>query len=341
MKPDSPRKQRPRILFVGNQNSSFVANDYLLLQAHYPVTALSLTQGGSPIRSLPRFIIKLMAALGKTDVVFCWFANAESFLPVLLGRLLGKKTVVVAGGYDCANEPSFHYGSFAHPVKRHIAGYILNHADLILAVSKFTEHEAVSCSHPRRILTTYNGVDIEKFTPDTAGKEDLVLTIARVDRLNILLKGLRTFAEASRAIPQSQFVIIGPTEESCKQELLRINPALTFVGGLPHDDLVPWFRRAKVYCQLSYRESFGLALVEAMSCGCIPVTTDRGALPEVVGDCGLVVPYEDAPGTIAAISQASRRSPDSQTRCRQRVVSLFSLQGREEHLVKIIEDLAR
>jgi glycosyltransferase involved in cell wall biosynthesis len=341
MSQEDQTKKEPRILFIGNQTSSFVFTDCQILQAHYPVISLSLTQHGRPARSLPRFILNTLRSLRKSDVVFCWFANAESLLPILFGRILQKKVIVVAGGYESANEPSINYGSFAHPLKRFIVSFIFNHADTVLAVSDFIQQEILSCTHPRRIITVYNGVDIVKFSPGNGQKEDIILTVARVDKLNTSLKGLRIFAEAAKDLPHFKAVIISPTEEPWRRELLKINPSLQFTGGLAHDDLVPWYKKTKIYCQLSYRESFGLALVEAMSCGCIPVTTDRGALPEVIGDCGLVVPYDDVEATKAALVKAAQMTANDEACSRQRAVSCFSLRSREGRLVKVIDDIMR
>ena len=334
--PDQPIKHTPTILFVGNQRSSFVKNDFEILGKHFPVTPLSLTQQGHPLRSLPRFILNTLIQTQRADLVYCWFANMESFLPVLLARIMKKQTIVVAGGYDCANEPSYYYGNFAHPLKRIIASSILTHADDVLAVSHFTEHEALSHTTPRHIHTVYNGVDTDKFRPSQPPRENLVVTVATVDALNTRIKGLRTFAQASRAFPDHQFTIIGPTEEPAKQDLLAINPCLRFLGAIPHDEIVPWFQRAKVYCQLSYRESFGLALAEAMSCGCIPVTTDRGALPEIVADQGFIVPYDDVTTTITALTSALREAGKNPVGPRQRILTTFSLKRREENLLSLI-----
>jgi glycosyltransferase involved in cell wall biosynthesis len=55
-----------------------------------------------------------------------------------------------------------------------------------------------------------------------------------------------------------------------------------------HSQLAGLFRRSVAYCQLSIDESFGLAVVEAMASGCVPIVTNAGALPEITGSMGVV-----------------------------------------------------
>jgi glycosyltransferase involved in cell wall biosynthesis len=52
---------------------------------------------------------------------------------------------------------------------------------------------------------------------------------------------------------------------------------------------------ADAFCLPSFFEGFGLPALEAMACGVPVVVSDRGALPEVVGEAGLVVAPEPAP----------------------------------------------
>ena len=76
-----------------------------------------------------------------------------------------------------------------------------------------------------------------------------------------------------------------------------------------------------------------------MACGCVPVVTERGALPEVVGDTGYYVPYGNAKAAAEAIEKAlsSRNGLDA----RMRVEEKFSQKRREEGLLSLLESLRK
>ncbi|GAF92264.1 unnamed protein product, partial [marine sediment metagenome] len=100
--------------------------------------------------------------------------------------------------------------------------------------------------------------------------------------------------------------------------------------------LLSYYQKAKVYCQLSYYESFSVALAEAMSCGCIPVVTDRGALPEVVDNCGFIIPYGDVNKTVNAIKKALDASIEMSVKVRLRIINNFSNVNRGYKIVNSI-----
>jgi len=76
-----------------------------------------------------------------------------------------------------------------------------------------------------------------------------------------------------------------------------------FTGRLTQDELVKRYSRAKIAVVPSLYEGFGLPAAEAMACGTPVIATTGGALPEVVGDAGVLVPPRSADALADAIKR--------------------------------------
>jgi glycosyltransferase involved in cell wall biosynthesis len=120
------------------------------------------------------------------------------------------------------------------------------------------------------------------------------LSIGSVGRLD-RVKGHDVLIRALAKVPDARAVIVGAG--AARGALLRL------AGGLGVADRVSlpgWSGRVAqrlagfdVYCQPSRYEGLGLALIEAMQAGLPCVASRVGGMPEVLGDCGLLVPAED------------------------------------------------
>ncbi|MBV9986079.1 MAG: glycosyltransferase family 4 protein, partial [Chitinophagaceae bacterium] len=66
--------------------------------------------------------------------------------------------------------------------------------------------------------------------------------------------------------------------------------AVTLVGKVEHEAMADWFSSADYFISGSAKEVFGAAVVEAMSCGCIPILSDIPSFRRIVadGDCGFL-----------------------------------------------------
>jgi glycosyltransferase involved in cell wall biosynthesis len=321
-----------KIAFIYYDFSSFVKQDYEILSRHFAVEKVSYRR--------PKDIFKIARAIFNSDLTYSWFASGHSFIAVLISKMLNKRSIVVAGGYDVAFVPEMNYGQYTlGKDKRIYADYVLKNADIILAVSKFTEGEVLARTKPRMAKVIYNGINTDKFVPGSE-KKNLVITVASGTKNVIKLKGIDTFAKAAEHIPGTRFLVLGLSDNDRKILGAKYPSAnLELCGYMSQTDLIKCYQNARVYCQLSFRESFGVALAEAMSCGCVPVVTERAALPEVVGDTGVYVPYDDEKATAKAIEEALRS--DKGKKARERVESHFSGKKRETELLKAVRMIAK
>lgn len=127
-------------------------------------------------------------------------------------------------------------------------------------------------------------------------------------------KGLLVLAEAVRRLPGMQLVVAGggPLEDELRRE-----PEIKVLGVLDRQTMARFWEQIDVLVLPSlsttvWREQFGRVLAEAMAAGVPVVGSDSGAIPEVVGDAGLVVPEGDA-AALAEVLLLLQRRPELRT----------------------------
>jgi glycosyltransferase involved in cell wall biosynthesis len=160
-----------------------------------------------------------------------------------------------------------------------------------------------------RIAVVSPGVDHAVFRPQP-GVERLPARIVTTASADVPLKGLRFLLEAYAALlsehPALELVMVGRLREDGATartlDALGLRERVRFVHDLPGDALAALFASATLCVTPSLYEGFGLPAAEAMACGAPVIVTDGGALPEVVGDAGLVVPKADAHALADAIA---------------------------------------
>ncbi len=329
--------QNINILFVEPYKSSFIQNDLELLKKNFHVKEISfIMDPRRPIDTM-RCLLGMALEVARADVTFSWFADLHALWAVRFSKIFGKKSIVVVGGYEVVNEPSIGYGGMTRPESASIVKYVLDNADRIIAVSETNMGEILNYIDPDRVDLIYNGIDCGNFKPK-GEKETLVITVGYVSDINIKRKGLKTFVEAAKRLPGVNFAVIGPWRDSSVEGLIsESQDNIKFTGYISNEELLGWYQRAKVYCQLSIHEAFGVALAESMCCQCVPVVTKNGALPEVVGDTGYYVPFGDVDKTVEAIEEAlkSQKGREAETRIRH----LYDIKLRERKLIESIESL--
>jgi len=321
-----------KILLIYTYMSPFIKKDLEILKENFDVKTFHYETKGAILRI--RQLIKLFFKILKTDLVYHWFCYEHALIGTIVSKCLHKKSIIVVGGSEVTYMPEIDYGLLKNKFAVRMVRFSLKHADKVIAVSNFTKKEILRFVKPKDLKAIYNGIDPDVFKP-AGKKENIVVTAGLLSEDRIKLKGLDTFIESAKRLPNIGFVIIGPVDPNYPKP--DKTPNIKFTGYLPQMKVLSYYQRAKVYCQLSYYESFGMALAEAMACECIPVITKKGSLPEVVGDTGFYVSYGDTNATVNAIRNALKS--DKGKKARERIKKMFLLEKRNRGLVNEINDL--
>ncbi|MEW5874375.1 MAG: glycosyltransferase family 4 protein [Candidatus Zixiibacteriota bacterium] len=282
-----------------------------------------------------RSILELRRRIAESDLVFVWFAGRHSAVAALLARLRGLPLVIVIGGYEAVWIPEINYGVRPGSPSHRILRRILSSARLILTVSEYTSRSLLT-SLPdlgNRERMIYNGVNTSDFNPGATGGRECVLCVGIIAAHTITTKGWDLYWQTAAAMPDVSFIAAGPALDDTARRFVGHRPAnLTWLGPLHGPELVSAYQRASVCFQGSWHESFSLSVAEAMACGCIPVVTRVGALPEVAGDVGFYLADRTVPSAVSAIRAALAAPQECRSRARERVVSKFSAERRGELL---------
>ena len=153
-----------------------------------------------------------------------------------------------------------------------------------------------------------NGINTEKFYPIPEIPKDsnrLIVTNSADMPLKGLYYLLQAIADVARSRSVNLTVIGSPKKNGGIVKLigkLGIGNLITFTGRIGDYQFVREYAKATAAVVPSVYEGFGLPAGEAMACAVPVISTTGGALPEVVGDAGILVP----PADYQALAQAIR-----------------------------------
>ncbi len=165
----------------------------------------------------------------------------------------------------------------------------------------------------------------------------MVLTVGLVNNEQTFYrKGIDTFIEVAKLLPEYKFVVIGITGTDLGHLLTGLPSNLETFDRVEQEKLTGFYSEAKVYAQLSRMDTFCLTLAEAMLFGCFPVITNEGGMPEVVGDTGLIL-GRDIQLIAGSIDQIVRNyKPENTLPFSNRIHDYFSLDRRTRLLLEML-----
>ncbi len=236
--------------------------------------------------------------------------------------------------------------------KKELKRLILAIADVVICHTERSKQAALCEGVPENKINIVRlGVDTKRFRPSRR-KENLVLFVGRLTAEKgpeTLLEAFITFA---RKYPRYKLLFIGQGELEGRLKH-RVKEAGLYdrvdFQKLPYCRIHEAYQRAKIFVLPSvstktWEEQYGMVLLEAMASGLPIVTTDCGAIPEVVGNSAAVVPM----GNVQALYRAFKsmaglpeKSAIFGINARERAVKYFNRENFTKKLIGIYEKYQR
>lgn len=176
---------------------------------------------------------------------------------------------------------------------------IAQKADLIFCVSNFLrERIAYSFGVPiNKMVVIGNGVEDEFFRPSAISSSLLpiinqrpyIVIIGGLSRRKGGAPTLKIMRDMAEVMPDLLFVIVGSSEPRYADFMSSMSNIFQAGYVSVNDGLTGLVAGAVGLLFLSRYETFGIPALEAMAAGTIPIVSEHGALPELVGDVGYIV----------------------------------------------------
>ncbi|MCS5490256.1 glycosyltransferase family 4 protein [Algoriphagus limi] len=294
------------IIYTFPVHTSFIERDLEMIRPESKIRPLVFTI--KPL-FLPFFLIiqffQLLWFLPRTSQYLCFFGGYHSVLPVWFGKIFGKRCTIQAGGMDCMNMPQIGYGNFRKKWLRKATVYSFKNCSLILPVAKVLVKQNYSfdptlpksqgffnlipdLKTPIQVIP--NGFDTEFWKNQNMPRNAwsfLSVATGTSDSTRAQVKGFDMIEELAKYHPDWHFTLVGDSAYQPKSSNIEV------LGKLDSEKLRELYNSNQFYLQLSTTEGFPNALGEAMACGCIPIGSAVGAIPEIIGDCGTILAKKD------------------------------------------------
>lgn len=322
--------------------STFIKKDYEILSKYYYIDYVSFDELFKPKIIAVHLTILKKLLFGNFDCLIFWFSIPKYSLLTLLSKVFKKKVVIISGGYDIAYVPIINWGEMGIFWKRIAQKLAFLFTDHIFAFSEFSKKDIIKYTNENKVSVLYFEIDTTFFTPNNKKDNLIVTTCYSINYTTIIQKGIDIFLECAKAFPDYKFIIIGNIDKKDKWalEFLKNSPKNVFFtnGFIPNELLRDYYKKAKIYIQASAHEGFGIAVAEAMACGCIPIGTRNTSLKEVINDERLLFDYGDINGLISIIKSIINGDFDN-IDFRKIIVEHFSEGRREKKLISSLNIL--
>lgn len=279
----------------------------------------------------------------KIDIIDGHWAGYGAVIAYMASKIYKIKYVITYHGSDIACGENDVAGILSKR-RQDIVSIELENATCVIVDSKSIANDVLRYSSKKPIVV-YHAVDLNHFKPlnNKIFNKKTIISVGSLTKRKgheYLLKAMKKVLEKNRDI---ELLIIGrgPEEASLKGlvKKLGISDSITFIEYLPDQELPMYYSSSQFFVLATLHEGFGVVLAEAMACGIPVVSTNIAAVPEVVGNGGILV----EPKNIDQLAEAMLKLLNNEA-LRQELgkkalaqANKFSIEKRIDKIVEIYE----
>lgn len=251
----------------------------------------------------------------KFELIHCHGIYPDGLVGIKIGKYFNKKVVL-----------HVHESSMSLDTSRDLNIYkkVFKYVDQLIPVSKFQMREIVKLDKKltKKCKIVYNGVKIDKrnasFNKQVMGDNETISLIF-VGHL-IFRKGLDVLLKALKLLDNQKYKfnldVIGDGEKKLEYKALskkyKLEGKVNFIGKVDNVNLLKKMYFYDYFILPTRRESFGVVLIEAMSCGLPVISTKIEPIPEIVAseELGILVEPNNPEALMKGIMRAINKKWD-------------------------------
>ena len=224
----------------------------------------------------------------RYDIYYVWWYG-YGFFPSILSFISCKPCIIVGNIHTVTGE-----GLSSWPFYKKIMMQISMKLASYSLFTSYTEFSRLDNFKPRRTEVLFNCVDENLYSYDAnIQKEKIILMISNLTKENVKRKMILETISASKSflLHNSDFklIICGQWGEGLSSVKDLINTSglqnnVILLGSIALKDKISLLKRAKIYLQPTIAEGFGVAILEAQSCGTPVITSFEPCINEIFSD---------------------------------------------------------
>jgi glycosyltransferase involved in cell wall biosynthesis len=187
-----------------------------------------------------------------------------------------------------------------------------------------------------------NGFDPDLFVCGQYRKRaDSFIVLAPVSNMmRVKVKGIDLVLMLAGQFSHCSFTVIG-ISDSVALKLGPLPGNVVLHPYMPQEEFLILLCESEFVLQLSVSEGFPNALCEAMLCRCIPIGSDVGGIPDIIGETGFLVKSPDKDYLIRRFEEIvgtdSQKRHELGLKARQRIADKFHIAKREKSFFEVLD----